>query len=71
MTSRNSWVAILRGCVVFPCHDARSGPSRPMPIQYSFLDFLATSFIELELQVGVGRDDGKSAGEFNPIFYRR
>jgi hypothetical protein len=36
-----------------------------------FLDFLATSFIELELQVGVGRDDGKSAGEFNPIFYRR
>jgi hypothetical protein len=42
-----------------------------MPIQYSFLDFLATSFIELELQVGVGRDDGKSAGEFNPIFYRR
>jgi endonuclease/exonuclease/phosphatase family metal-dependent hydrolase len=42
-----------------------------MPIQYSFLDFLATSFIELELQVGVGRDDGKSAGEFNPIFFRR
>jgi len=37
----------------------------------AFLGFSATSFIELELQVGVGRDDGKSAGEFNPIFYRR
>jgi hypothetical protein len=44
-------------------------------IQFSslllFLDFSETSFIELELQVGVGRDDGKSRGEFNPIFYRR
>jgi hypothetical protein len=42
---------------------------------YSFLfyslTFLATSFIVLDLQVGVGRDDSKSAGEFNPIFYRR
>ena len=35
------------------------------------IDFSAMSFIELELQVGVGRDDGVSAGEFNPIFYRR
>lgn len=76
MTSRNSWVAILRGCVVFACHDARSRPSRAMPIQMIqfssllFFDFSETSFIELE-QVGVGRDDGKSRGEFNPIFYRR
>jgi hypothetical protein len=75
LTSRNSWVAILPGCVLFACHDARSRPSPALPIQFSsllpFLDFSATSFIELGLQVGVGRDDGKSAGEFNPIFYRR
>jgi hypothetical protein len=55
----------LRGCV----------PRRPFsPTAYISLlciDFSATSFIELELQVGVGRDDGISAGEFGPIFYRR
>jgi len=47
---------------------------RALPIQHSsllFLAFPATSLIELELQVGVGRADGKSAGEFCPIFYRR
>jgi len=74
VTSRNSSVAILRGCVVFACHDARSRPSRALPIRYSslsLLDISATSFTELGLQVGVGRGDGKSAGEFNPIFYRR
>lgn len=25
----------------------------------------------VSLQVGVGRDDGREAGEFSPIFYRR
>jgi hypothetical protein len=71
MISRNSWVAILPGCVVFTCHDAHSRPSPVHSFLSYSLTFLATSFIVLDLQVGVGRNDGKSAGEFNPIFYRR
>lgn len=35
------------------------------------MTLVSRDVIELELQVGVGRDDGKSTGEFCPIFYRR
>lgn len=68
----NSWAVNLRGCVRRFCVPQRSR-SRPhtLPLLFLFTDSSATSFIELELQVGVGRDNGISAGEFCPIFYRR
>ena len=73
--SRNSWAAAnLRGCVIFFARVLTRFPHflpPPQPIPPPFPLFSSPQSLLIGLQVGVGRSDGVSAGEFCPIFYRR
>lgn len=66
-TGEFAWVRYLRTC-------PRSFPTFPSTLPSPPLPFLLSSIprcLFIGLQVGVGRSDGVSAGEFCPIFYRR